>query len=190
MARTRTGAPPGAHPQATDEDDDRAAYVAFVRWPSEAERRDELAERGVPRLLLVEPGAVPPDEWDDDEDWIRIPADPVDLHHRAEALRRFVVGEPTVVLDDDGLLRRGERWVALAPVEAALVETLLERWAELVRRPDLEAAAWPQGGVDGRALDRAVTRVRSKVAPLGLRISCVTACGYLLEAVDGGENPA
>lgn len=159
-------------------------YVAFVRWPSEHQARARMADAGVPRLLLVEPGAVPPEDWAADEDWIRIPADPVDLHHRAETLRRAATDAPGISVDEHGLVRRGDRWVALGPVEQALVGALIERCGQVVRRAELEGAAWPAGGVESRALDRAIARARPKLAGLGLQVHCVTSTGYLLEAGD------
>lgn len=164
-----------------------APDVALVRWPTERAQRRRLAEEGVPRLLLVEVGHAPPDDWSDDEDWVRTPADPVDLHHRLEALRR-AARTPQVHLDESGLLWRDERWVALADVELALVRLLLDPAGRLVRREALRAAAWPDGGVDDRALDRGIARVRPKLAEVGLRVHCVTATGYLIEveAAAGG----
>ena len=156
-----------------------APDVALVRWPSERAERGRLAAEGVPRLLLVAAGHAPPDEWHPDEDWIRTPADPVDLHHRLAALRRLA--PPPPYLDDAGLLWREDRWVALGDVELALVRVLLDHLGRLVRRAVLRAAAWPDGGVDARALDRGIARVRPKLAELGLRVHCVSATGYLLE---------
>lgn len=157
-----------------------APEVALLRWPSERVAREHLADEGVPRLLLVEAGHVPPDDRRLDEDWIRTPADPIDLHHRLVALRRLVP-EPPPFLDDSGLLWRGDRWVALGDVELALTGALLGDLGSLVRRDALRAVAWPDGGVEDRALDRGIARLRPKVASLGLWVHCVPAAGYLLE---------
>ena len=156
--------------------------VALIRWPSEAGDRWRIAEAGLPRLLLVEAGAAPPDSWESDEDWIRVPADPVDLHHRAETLRRrWAAVEADVVIDDDGLVWRDGSWAALAPIELALVEWLVDRQGQVVRRDDLEQAAWPDEGHGSRALDRAISRARVKLHPLGLEIHRIPSCGYLLD---------
>lgn len=156
-----------------------AATVALVRWPCGRAERSRLAAEGVPRLLLVEPGAQPPDDCTAEEDWIRSPADPIDLHHRLESLRR-AWATPLVQVDDDGLLWRDHRWVALGVVERALVAALLDRPGRLVGREALYASAWPDGGVDARALDRGMARIRPKLEPLGIQIHCVTGSGYLL----------
>jgi hypothetical protein len=62
--------------------------IACVPWPSDADRRVELARAGVPRLLFVEPGAAPPELWDLDEDWVRIPTSAEEVTLRADTLRR------------------------------------------------------------------------------------------------------
>src|SRR5687767_10655034 len=62
--------------------------VALVRWPTEDEKRAELALGSVPRLLLLEDGAEPPDDSDCLEDWVRLPASEVDLHARIVGLTR------------------------------------------------------------------------------------------------------
>jgi hypothetical protein len=92
--------------------------VVLLRWPVEQARRDELKREGRPRLLLVENGAPPPLTTGEMEDWIRIPADEVDLRARVDGLRRRIDGKAVVVpeLDDDGVLRVSDRWVSLPPV--------------------------------------------------------------------------
>jgi hypothetical protein len=65
------------------------ATVEVLRWPAEAGRRAELAARARPRVLLVEPGEVPP-PLDPEEDWLRLPAPARDLRaRRARLARRY-----------------------------------------------------------------------------------------------------
>ncbi len=162
--------------------------VVLVRWPSERGERDRLAAEGIPRLLLVEAGAAPPDGWAPDEDWIRTPADPQDLHHRIAALRRVTARPEPVQLDEGGLLWRGHRWVALAPVEQSLVARLLEHPGRLVPRRELMRAVWPEQDVEERAVDRGIARLRRKLDHVGVSIHAVHGCGYLLE-LGVGEGP-
>jgi hypothetical protein len=78
LAPRRAAAEPASSPDAA---------IACVRWPSESERRAALARAGVPRLLFVEPGATPPDLWDLDEDWVRVPATAEEVMLRANTLQ-------------------------------------------------------------------------------------------------------
>lgn len=161
--------------------------VSLVRWPAERDRRETLRRAGEPRLLLVEQGA-PPLPSDHREDWIRLPADDVDLRARVEALRlRLDTGSPArPELDDDGVLRMGDKWVALPPVEARIAAVLVGRFGAVVSRSMLTTAGWPSGAPGRNALDVHVLRLRRRLAPLELAIRTVRSRGYLLEKTDGG----
>ena len=167
-----------------------------MRWPAEGTRRAELRDEGRARLLLLEDGVAPPVVAADDlEDWIRVPASEVDVGARVDALRRRVearahAGQPTVpALDDDGVLRLGERWVSLPPVEARLTAALLERYGAVVSRDALGRAGWPGGAPGRNALDVHMLRLRRRLSPLELAIRTVRSRGYLLERV-GAPEPA
>jgi DNA-binding response OmpR family regulator len=159
--------------------------VVLVRWPSDQAARDRLAGENVPRLLLVEGDVGPPAVDDDLEDWIRVPADEVDLHARVEALERRARARTAGVpeLDDDGVLRVSGAWVPLPPVEARLTAALLDRYGAVVSREALARAGWPDGAPGRNALDVHVLRLRRRVGPLGLAIRTVRSRGYLLELV-------
>jgi len=156
--------------------------VPVVSWPSEAGRRDSLALQGRARLLVVEDGHDPPTVWDALEDWVRAGVDPIEVFVRRERLRRHQAQRAPAVLDEDSLLRRGDRWVAVSPAERRLLEPLLARAGAPVRRAELLAAVAPGVLVDdSRALDRMVRRVRLRVAPLGVTVPVVRGFGYVLE---------
>lgn len=158
--------------------------VVLVRWPTDEPHRTRLQAAGVPRLLLVENGSQPPAIADELEDWIRVPADEVDLHARVEALDRRIRSRSLSVpdLDEDGVLRVGAAWVPLPPVEARLTAALLDRFGAVVSRDALARAGWPDGAPGRNALDVHVLRLRRRLAPLELAIRTVRARGYLLEA--------
>jgi DNA-binding response OmpR family regulator len=157
--------------------------VVLVRWPAEESRRIELRADGVPRLLLVDQGVPPPQSADDLEDWVRVPADEVDLHARVENLDRRARTRTQVepVLDGDGVLRVNGTWVSLPPVEARLTSALLGRYGSVVSRDALASSGWPEGAPGRNALDVHVLRLRRRLAPLGLTIRTVRSRGYLLE---------
>jgi DNA-binding response OmpR family regulator len=169
--------------------------VVLVRWPVEAARRDELMREGRPRLLLLEDGVDPPPTPPDDlEDWIRVPAAEVDLRARVDALRHRAEAriDPAPALDDDGVLRLGDQWVSLPPVEARLTAALLDRYGAVVSRDALARAGWPAGAPGRNALDVHMLRLRRRLSPLALAIRTVRSRGYLLErlADEGGRAHA
>jgi DNA-binding response OmpR family regulator len=166
--------------------------VVLVRWPTEEDRRDELRKEGRPRLLLLEDGVAPPVGMDEMEDWIRLPAGDVDLRARVEGIRQRAGAliEPAPLLDDDGVLRSGGRWVALPPVEARLTAALLERYGAVVSRDALARAGWPGGAPGRNALDVHMLRLRRRISPLSLAIRTVRSRGYLLErSAEPGLDP-
>lgn len=162
--------------------------VVLVRWPAEQLRRGELRKAGRPRLLLLEDGAAPPVPEDDLEDWIRVPASEEDLRARVEGLSRRSHVPSIPELDEDGVLRLGDSWVSLPPVEARLMAALLSRYGAVVSRDALARAGWPAGAPGRNALDVHVLRLRRRLAPLAVAIRTVRSRGYLLER--GGSDVA
>jgi Transcriptional regulatory protein, C terminal len=163
--------------------------VSLVRWPAETERREALRQAGEPRLLLVEQGA-PPVPADHREDWIRLPADDVDLRVRVEALRRRLGAEAadSPHIDGDGVLRVSDRWVALPPVEARLAGVMVDRFGAVVSRESLTRVGWPGGSSSRNALDVHVLRLRRRLSPMGLAIRTVRSRGYLMERADANGH--
>jgi hypothetical protein len=170
----------------------RPVDVVLLRWPAEQARRSELEAAGRARLLLLEDEAAPPVAADDLEDWIRVPAADVDLKARVEGLRRRIEGRgPTQPdLDDDGVLRLGDRWVSLPPVEARLMAALLDRYGAVVSRDALARAGWPAGSPGRNALDVHMLRLRRRLHPLALAIRTVRSRGYLLERAGASDVAA
>jgi hypothetical protein len=164
-----------------------AVEVTLLLWPTEAEARRRLAAQGSARLLLVEPGFVPPVIDDPIEDWIRLPAAERDVHARVDTLtlRSGHHSPLQPVLDDDDVVRVDSSWVALPPVEARLTRALLDRFGRVASRSSLSAAGWPAGSSGRSALDVHVLRLRRRLSTVGLVIRTVRSRGYLLEAAPG-----
>jgi DNA-binding response OmpR family regulator len=152
--------------------------VELVRWPAEEQRRADLRDRGLPRVLLVEAGTPPPVTVDPMEDWIRIPADDRDLQARMETLVRRITTRPE--LDGDGVLRSGNGWAALPPIEARLTEVLLLRYDKVVGREVLLRHGWPGEEPNRNVLDVHVLRLRRRIEPLGLTIRTIRKRGYVM----------
>ena len=158
----------------------------LVRWPTEAEQRSRLAERQIPRLLLVDDGIPPPESGDCLEDWIRVPAPESDVRCRIEALKARAGTHLHTVpeIDVHGVLRFGSGWVSLPPVEARLADALVMRFGAVVGRDTLRRSVWPGAAPGRNVLDVHVLRLRRRLAPLGLAIRTVRSRGYMLEAAD------
>ena len=157
--------------------------VTLLRWPAEADLRAEAAASGRPRLLVLAPEAAPPLVWDDLEDWVRDPADPLEVQSRLQTLEQRSTRQstPGPELDADGIVRWAGSWVSVPPIEARLLAPLLEERGRVVRRDDLERAGWPAGVGSERALDGRIKHLRRRLAPLGLAIQTVRGIGFLLE---------
>lgn len=157
--------------------------VTVLRWPEERLEREVLAKRGRARLLLVDADAPPPIAADPLEDWVRESAGELDVRARMEGLRLRLEQTLELVpeLDDDGVIRFGERWAPLPPVEARLTRALVTRFGAVVSRAELSAAGWPDGAPGRNALDVHVLRLRRRLEPVRLVIRTVRSRGYLLE---------
>ena len=144
-----------------------------------------------PVLYLLGPDMAPPASWGELEDWVRLPADPGELYHRADRLisRAERQTNSGVRIDQDDVLRTGSQLVPLTPVEARLVELLLENVGQLVPRDTLETWLWPDGlPPDGRALDNRVKRLRHRLGGVPMHIHTVRGRGFLLELTDAGHT--
>ena len=153
--------------------------VAVLEWPEQADEAAALAAAGALRLLLVAPGVAPPVDWDLTSDWIRRPADPLDVLARVETLQRRSDGGRPLRLDEDGLLWRGLDWVALGPLEMRIMAVFLENMHRVVKRTELVAAGWPGSTRGNRTLDTTIQRLRTRVTKLGLEIVNVRQRGFV-----------
>jgi hypothetical protein len=159
--------------------------VRLIPWPADDALRRELTDAGVPCLLLVAPEAPPPEDWGELEDWVRLPLDPDELQGRARTLRRRARASERPWLDDDGLLRVGDRWLSLPARPRAVVELLVRRFGEVVYADEL-AKTYLDAGGSSRASARKtmIVRLRHRVAELGLELHNVRDSGYLLDWAD------
>jgi hypothetical protein len=83
-----------------------------------------------------------------------------------------VDGKP--FLDDDGLLRRGSRWVAIPAGLVMVVQLLLDQAGGPVPVDEVIAAYVSCGGTARRTSVRmALARLDARIAPLGLRLESI-----------------
>ena len=162
-----------------------------LRWPEEVDAVERLRHLGTPRLLLVEPGVSPPIMTSCVEDWVRLPADDVDLRARLAALaERATRHPPAPVVEEYGCLSHRGVTVFLPPVDEQVARALIEHLGQPVSVEELRARAWSDGGSD-TALRVHISRLRRRLAPLGLSIASVRRRGYLIrDAVNLDAPPA
>ena len=165
-----------------------ASDVVLVRWPEQLADRERLARRGVPRLLLVAANAEPPICTSAIEDWIRLPVDDADLRARMIALveRRIPHSEKPLVDEYGQVSFRGAR-LFLSPREHEIVHALATNYANVVRGEELQRTTWGGTG-NGQALRVHISRLRRRLTPLGLAITCVRGIGYILHEPEGGAG--
>jgi len=163
--------------------------VQLLRWPSESTQLDRCRKLGVPRLLVVEGQLEPPMSADVREDWVRPPVSRSDLLARAATLRARVDQHSAPQVDPSGVVRYGPRSVPTSPIETVLVGRLARHFGSVVTREELQHCLDKPPDGSRNALDLHVTRLRRRLAPLGLVIRTAWRRGYLLEAKPAAGEP-
>jgi len=161
-------------------DRDRDRDVVILEWPHRQHDRDDLKRRGVPRLLLIAPKTPPPECTDCLEDWVRLPADGADLDARLHALETRRPSHTIPTLDEHGVLRRDSQLALLPPFEHKVAEILLDNLGEVVPTATIERMLDYQPDTRCRSLRVHLSRLRKRIAPFGLTISCIRAVGYMM----------
>ena len=163
--------------------------VTLVRWPEEASLREALAALGRPRMLLVQPGLLPPADLDATEDWLRWPPDPAELDVRVRTLRSRLPDPVDLALafDDDGILRRGDRWVAVSEAQTPILRLLFDHLDRVVRFDAVVEAYASGGGSSHPASVRTVlSRLDARVRTVGLEVTSVRRRGVVLRVAGRG----
>ena len=156
--------------------------VVVLSWPDQEPERGRLERDGIARLWLVERGIDPPTSDSCLEDWLRLPAEDADLRARLVSLAGRAAHHPSrPMLDAHGQLTRNGAVVILSPVEQHLAAPLIENFENAVAEDDLIAAAWHEGGSDD-TLRVHVSRLRRRLAPIGLTITSIRGFGYVMRA--------
>jgi len=158
--------------------------VAVLHWPAQAEEADALAVDGRPRLLLVAADADPPVAEDSMCEWVRLPADERDVAARILILTRRlgpVGGRPFVDASDRLLFH--DSWVALSPIEARLASVLVENFESVVAEAELGRRGWQEKTWRAGSLRVHMTRLRRRLAPLGLEVRSIRLQGFVLQAI-------
>jgi len=127
-----------------------------------------------------------------------MPASDEEMIARADALmRRWLLHrEPSegaerpdpLQLDGLGVLRSGDRWVDLPPIEARLMRRLQAEFGRPVTTEALLDGGWGDDRPGLGALRVHVLKLRRRIAPLGLSIHALPRRGYMLMWTGEPEN--
>ena len=162
--------------------EDLDVEVHVVGWPEAEDLRQKLADAGEPRLLLVRSDCPPPRAVDALEDWVREPADVIEVLARMQTLRSRVAERGRGPRLDGGILRVGDRWIAIPDAQRPIVAVLVGRLGTIVRTQELAAIYAAHGGSrDPIAFKAVLYRLSKKVASVGLRLHNLRSKGSLLE---------
>lgn len=167
------------------------AAVRIVEWPLHDDALDELAESGVPRLLLVEDGAEPPVGGDCCQDWMWRSGGEHELRLRLRQLSLRVMGHGhgTPHLDALGMLRVGLRSVHVPGKEQLILRVLLDNFNRSVSREAIVREAWPEGTRRHNTVANRMSSLRSRITWLGLEIIGTAGTGYRLRPSCTGLAP-
>lgn len=154
--------------------------VELVEWSTQADLRKALANAGIPRVLLVQPGAQPPTPLGVDEGWVHMDAtdDEVDECART-VLERLVTSAPIVSIDERVWCHRGREF-RLTRLQALVFGELVAKRGTTVTHEELTAVGWPGEPVNLVALDSAIQRIREQLVGTGLSVRTVRCVGYAL----------
>src|SRR3954447_15870885 len=112
--------------------------ATLLAWPAARIAGRSLTARGCPIVWIVDRAGDPPADWSEIEDWIRLPVDQDELLARIDGVeQRALARANRPWIDDDDLLRHGDEWVALSPLEARLLRRLLQLPNTVVPRADI-----------------------------------------------------
>jgi DNA-binding response OmpR family regulator len=163
---------------------DRDTRVSMLPWPQRQGDREDLARQGVPRLLLVAADSPPPVCTETLEDWVRLPVDALDLRFRLQALAQRQRARTPPTVDSYGILRQDHTLVFLAPAEQRLASALVEHFGEVVPLQTIREHGRDETEPSLTSLRVHTTRLRQRIASLGLRISCIKGVGYIMHRDD------
>jgi DNA-binding response OmpR family regulator len=110
-----------------------------------------------------------------------MPATDADVLARLHALEHRLKNHPQLpTIDQYGELTYRQGSVFLSPIEQRLAQALIERIGDVITDDELCTTVWPEGA-NTQSLRVVVSRLRGRIAPLGLKIECVRDVGYVMK---------
>jgi DNA-binding response OmpR family regulator len=129
---------------------------------------------------LVSPASAPPVCTSCLEDWARLPVDENELRARLDSLAEHQRAHSHPSVDEFGVLRQNELMVFLSPREQAIAEILIANFGGVVRDETFARHVFGEPDARRETLRTHTSRLRKRIAPLGLTISCIRNVGYMM----------
>jgi DNA-binding response OmpR family regulator len=122
------------------------------------------------------------------EDWARLPVADDELRARLDSLAEHRRAHAHPSVDEFGVLRQRESLVFLSPREQAIAEILIENFGAVVRDETFAQHVFGESDARRETLRTHTSRLRKRIAPLGLTISCIRNVGYMMHHDIGAET--
>jgi len=114
------------------------------------------------------------------EDWARLPVADDELRARLDSLSEHRRAHAHPSVDEFGVLRQSDSLVFLSPREQAIAEILIENFGAVVRDETFAQQVFNEPHARRETLRTHTSRLRKRIAPLGLTISCIRNVGYMM----------
>ncbi len=114
------------------------------------------------------------------EDWARLPVADDELRARLDALAEHQRAHAHPSVDEFGVLRQNGSIVFLSPREQSIAEILIENFGAVVRDETFAQHGFGEPDARRETLRTHTSRLRKRIAPLGLTISCIRNVGYMM----------
>jgi DNA-binding response OmpR family regulator len=153
--------------------------VELVAWPERSGLRRALAHAGVPRVLLVDNGTLPPPSLGVDEEWVWSDAPDHEVDERARSVLARLQSTGEIEDRGDDTFCHAGRPFRLPRLQARLFAELAAHRGTPVARERLIEVGWPERNVS-HALEVEIGRLRDRLVGTGLFIRSLRHGGYEL----------
>lgn len=154
--------------------------VELVEWTEQPGLRRALANAGVPRVLLVDPGTAPPSALGVDEGWVRSDATDAEIDACARAVLARLVANDRIELVGDRVWSYLGRTVRLTQLQSRLFAELAASRGVTVSHQRLMVVGWQGKSVNHMSLDSAMQRLRDQLIGTGLCVRSRRGIGFVL----------
>ena len=153
--------------------------VELVELTERSGLRKALANAGVPRILLVDPGEPPP-TLGVDEGWVSKDATDAEVEQCARDVLDRLAASARVEVVDERVWSYAGRPFRLTRLQARLFAELAAHRGTTVTHERLMSVGWPGEAVNHAAFDSAMQRLRDQLVGTGLHVRSSRGTGFAL----------